>query len=431
MNKREFLTRAGKGVLAAAFVWPEWGQSSPAPASQLPAAPEPSAYAPGGMPGDDAGYWETVRRDYALKPDYINLESGYYNIIPQPTLETYLEKIRMVNYEGAYYMRTVQWDNKARVAAKLSSLVGCSPEELIITRNTTESLDMIISGFPWEAGDEAVYAEQDYGAMQMQFQQVARRHGVVNKVVSLPLHPASDAEIVALYESAINPRTRLLMLCHMVNITGQILPVRKICDMAHSHGVQVMVDGAHCVGHIPVDIAALDCDYYGSSLHKWLAAPLGAGLLYVRKKHIPTLWPLFAEHPTDADDIRRLNHTGTHPVHTDLAIETALAYLDQMGLERKEARLRYLQRYWTTPLRKVKGVRINTPEAPHRSCAIANVGIEGMAPAELARSLLDEYKIYTVAIDGAGVQGCRVTPNVFTTPSELDHLVRAITELAG
>lgn len=374
--------------------------------------------------------WSRVRADYDLKPDYINLESGYYNIIPRPTLGAFLEHVKTVNREGAYYMRTVQWENKERMAARLASLVGCPPEELIITRNTTESLDMVISGFPWKPGDEAVFAEQDYGAMQMQFGQVAQRHGIVNRVVSLPLQPESDEEIVSLYESAITPRTRLLMVCHMVNITGQILPVRKICDMAHSRGVEVMVDGAHCVGHIPVDIAALDCDYYGSSLHKWLAAPLGAGILYVRKRHIPRIWPLLAEHPRDPGDISRLNHTGTHPVHTDLAIGAALDYQEAIGLERKTTRLRQLQHLWTDPLREVKGVRINTPVEPGRSCAIANVGLEKMAPAELAEALFREFNIYTVAIDGAGVQGCRITPNVFTAEAEIEQLVSAVTTLA-
>ncbi len=423
MNKREFLSRAGKVALAATFAWPEWGRSSPA-------SPLPSADPGHSGTSSSSSFWEKIRSDYRLKPDYINLESGYYNIIPQPTLEAYLEKVRMVNYEGSYYMRTVQWENKNRIAGRLAGLVGCRPDELAITRNTTESLDMIISGFPWKEGDEAVYAEQDYGAMQMQFQQVARRHGVVNKVVSVPLHPASDEEIVSVYEKAISPKTRLLMVCHMINITGQILPIRKICDMAHKHGVQVMVDGAHCVGHIPVNMVALDCDYYGSSLHKWLATPLGAGLLYVRKEHIPNIWPLLAEHPTEPDDIRRLNHTGTHPVHTDLAIDTAMDYLEMIGLDRKEEHLRFLQRYWTSKLRGVPGVLINTPEAPERSCGIANVGIEAIPPSDLAKRLLNEYGIFTVAIDGAGVRGCRITPNVFTTTAELDQLVRAIEQMA-
>ncbi|MCW5515058.1 aminotransferase class V-fold PLP-dependent enzyme [Muriicola sp. Z0-33] len=375
-------------------------------------------------------FWKRIRKDYALKPEYVNLENGYYNIAPQPTINKFVEHVKMVNYQGSHYMRTVQWDNKKRVADKLARLVNCGNDELVITRNTTESLDLIIGGFPWKAGDEAVFAKQDYGSMRDHFELVAKRYGIVNKIISVPNHPASDEEIVALYESQITPKTRLIMVCHMINITGQILPVRKICDMAHSHGVEVMVDGAHCVGHINVDIKELDCDYYGSSLHKWLSTPLGAGLLYVSRDHIPKIWPLLADFIDDPNDVRRLNHTGTHPVHTDLAIEDAIDYLEVIGMERKEKRMRQLQRYWSNQLRTTPKVVINTPLEPHRSCGIANVGIEGIKPAHLAKTLLDEFKIFTVAIDYANVQGCRITPNVYTTFDELDQFVKAIKTLA-
>ena len=177
-------------------------------------------------------------------------------------------------------MRTVQWENKEKIASRLAAWLNCGKDELIITRNATESLDMIISGFPWEEGDEAIFAEQDYGAMIDQFEMVRKRYGIVNKRISIPNHPESDEEIVSLYESQITSRTKLIMVCHMINITGQILPIKKICDMAHDYGVEVLVDGAHCVGHINVDIASLNCDYYASSLHKWLSTPLGAGMLY-------------------------------------------------------------------------------------------------------------------------------------------------------
>lgn len=379
----------------------------------------------------DEDFWMAVRSHYRLKDEYINLESGYYNILPQPILERYLQHIREVNLQGAYYMRTVQFENKQRIAGKLAELAGCGKDELIITRNTTESLDMVISGLNWEQGDEAVMAKQDYGAMLDMFQQVGRRHGVKNKIVSVPVNPQSDDEIVALYEKGITKKTKLLMICHMINITGQILPVRKICDMAHSKGVPVLVDGAHAFAHIDFKISELNCDYYGCSLHKWLAAPLGAGMLYVKKGNVNRVWPLLAEHGKKDDDILKLNHTGTHPVATDLAIEDAIDYYRLLGAERKEARLRYLQRYWTDKVRDMPGVQLYTPHAPERSCAIANVGINGMKPSDMAKRLLEDYKIYTVAIDNAGVHGCRITPNVFTTTKELDKLVTAIKEMSA
>jgi selenocysteine lyase/cysteine desulfurase len=378
-------------------------------------------------------FWTGIRAGYKLKPDYINLENGYYNIQPQEILQAFLRHVQDVNLEGAYYMRTVQFERKKAIAARLAALGGCAPEELIITRNTTESLDMIIGGYPWKQGDEAVMAQQDYGAMLAMFKQAEKQHGVVSKIISVPNDPASDEEIVNVYEQAITPRTRLLMVCHMVNITGQILPIRKICDMAHARGVEVMVDGAHAHAHIRYTIPELDCDYYGASLHKWLSAPLGAGILYVKKEHTEKIWPLLADPAESTTGIDRLNHTGTLPVHTDLAIGDALDYYNTLGAERKETRLRYLQQHWTTQVRDIPNIVVNTPRDPARSCAIANVGVRGIKPADLAARLLDRYKIYTVAIDSpaAGVQGCRITPNVYTMTSELDSLVAALKEMAA
>jgi len=380
---------------------------------------------------DDETFWARIRQDYFLKPDYINLENGYYNLIPQPTMKKYQKHIETINYEASHYMRTVQWENKARIAERLAKLVNADPETTVITRNTTESLDLIIGGFPWEKRDEAIYAEQDYGAMKVQFEMVAKRYGTINKVVSIPNHPKNDAEIVAIYESQITDKTKLIMVSQMINITGHILPVRKICDMAHAQGIDVMVDGAHCVGHIGCDFKAMDCDYYGSSLHKWLSAPLGAGLLVVKKEKIAKIWPLLADYKREPDDIGRLNHTGTHPVATDLAIGDAIDYLNIIGLDRKEKRLRYLQRYWSDALRNVPKIIINTPEEEHRSCGIANVGVDGLPPKDLAKILLDEFNIFTVGVDYANVKGCRITPNVYTTSTELDSFVDAMKTLAA
>jgi selenocysteine lyase/cysteine desulfurase len=310
-------------------------------------------------------------------------------------------------------------------------MAGVSPEELIITRNTTESLDTVINGFDWQPGDEAVMAEQDYGAMLDMFKLQARRRGIVNRVVSLPLDPRSDDEIVQLYSNAITPRTRLLMVGHMVNITGHILPVRAISDMAHARGVEVMTDGAHAFAQLAFNIPDLGCDYYGASLHKWLGTPLGAGILYVKQDRIAKLWPIYADMGMADTDIRKLNHTGTHPVHTDLGIENAIDFHEAIGTERKEARLRYLQQYWTKQVRGVKNIIVNTPSDPKRSCAIANVGVANMKPGDLAKTLMDRYKVFTVAIDGANVHGVRVTPQLFTTPQELDVFVRALKELAA
>jgi len=379
----------------------------------------------------DEDFWARIRAGYRLKPDYINLENGYYCMLPQATLDSYLELIREVNYQASWYMRTEQWENKKAMAAKLADLAVCGQDELVITRNTTESLDLVISGMPWKEGDEAVMAEQDYGAMLNQFKLMERRFGIKRTIVSLPNHPKNDEEIVDLYASAITDKTRLLMVCHMVNITGQVLPIRKICDMAHERNVDVMVDGAHAFGHINFSISDLNCDYYGTSLHKWLSAPLGCGFLYVHPEKIDHVWPLFAEDDSARGTMNWLNHTGTHPVATDLAIEIAIDYHNAIGIERKEQRLKYLQNYWTSRVREIPRVIVNTPAEMNRHGAIGNVGIEGIEPADLAKIMLDDYRIWTVAIDRPNVRGLRITPNVYTTIDELDILVKAIGELAG
>lgn len=374
--------------------------------------------------------WKRVRQDYHLKEDYINLESGYYNIIPTPTLRKVNEHLERVNKEGSYYMRNQLDIDRKEVTEKLAEFVGCNPKDLAITRNTTESLDLVISGFPWEAGDHTIYAEQDYGAMQLMFEQISKRHGVQLDVVSVPNHPKNDDEIIALYESKITSKTKLIMVCHMINITGQILPIKKICDMAHSHGVEVLVDGAHCVGHFDFKITELNCDYYGSSLHKWLAAPLGNGLLYIKDKHRPKIWPLLADYEKDLTQIRRLNHLGTHPAYITLGIADAIDYLNEIGVKRKEERLSQLRQYWMKNLQEVDNVQINTPWSNERACGIANVGLKNLKPAEMAKRLFDEFDIFTVAIDYANVQGCRITPNVFTTFDELDRFSEAVIQLS-
>jgi selenocysteine lyase/cysteine desulfurase len=416
MNKREFLRTTGGAGLSLLFAPRLWAKYAEMPVERL---------------AEEEAFWLTIRGKYRLKPDYINLESGYYSMQAQPVLEAFIAHVRKVNYQASYYLRTSQVPDKAAIRGKLAEIAGCSPGELCITRNTTESLDTVITGYDWKQGDEAVMCEQDYGHMLAHFRLQARRHGMVNKVVSLPIDPKSDDEVVQLYANAITPRTRLMMVPHIVNITGQILPVRKIVDAAHAKGVDVMIDGAHAFAHFDFKIPDLGCEYYGASLHKWLGSPLGTGILYVRRDKIPTLWPIYGDwRMTDDAEIMKLNHTGTHPVHTDLAINDAIAFHNMIGTKRKEARLRYLQSYWTSKVRGMPNVELYTPTDPARSCAIANVGIKGMDALELAKSLLEKDKIFTVGYDQAGVHGVRVTPHVFTQPKELDKFVAAISRYA-
>jgi selenocysteine lyase/cysteine desulfurase len=416
MDKRDFLRALGAGTIAAMLGPQLWAQYEPLSAAAL---------------AEDETFWAALRAKYRLKPDYINLEHGFYSIQSTDVLDAFIAHVREVNYQGSYYMRTVQADDKLAARTKLAALAGCAPDELIITRNTTESLDTVIAGYDWKPGDEAVMAVQDYGAMLDQFALQAKRYGMVNRIVSLPSDPRSDDELIQLYANAITPKTRLLLVSHLVNISGQIMPVRKIAAMAHARGVPIAVDGAHAFAHLEYRIPDLDADYYAASLHKWLGVPLGAGMLYVKRDRIAGLWPLFGDMGFADTDIRKLNHTGTHPVHTDLAIQHAITFHESIGVARKEARMRYLQRYWTTQVRGVKNIEVNTPSEPARAAGIANVGITGMKPGDLAKTLLDKYRIWTVAIDRENVRGARITPHLYTTPAELDVLVVALKELAA
>ena len=224
-------------------------------------------------------FWQDIRGHYLLKDDYINLENGYYSIMPQTILTEYQRLTQEMNLQGSWYMRKQFAQEQIETRKMLAEFAGCGSDELVITRNTTESLDIVIGGQHWVSGDEAIMAHQDYGAMLNMFKLMEKRYGIVNRLIHVPNHPISDEEIVKLYEDQITSKTKLIMVCHMINITGHVLPVRKICDMAHQHGVKVMVDGAHSFAHLAGKIPDLHCDYYGTSLHKWLSAPLGNGLL--------------------------------------------------------------------------------------------------------------------------------------------------------
>jgi selenocysteine lyase/cysteine desulfurase len=378
----------------------------------------------------DEAFWDEIRRAFRVSADYINLENGYSSPQPQPTLEAFQRHQLEINSGVSFYMRRKKADDYVAVKRQLAELAGCPAEEVVITRNTTESLGTVIHGLELAAGDEAVMTNQGYGTMLEQFRQQARRRGIRCVEIDIPLHPKDDGEMVEAFARAMTPRTRVLLVTHLVNITGQILPVRKIAEMAHARGAEVIVDAAHSFAHLVYSIPELGGDYFGASLHKWLCTPLGAGILQIRKEKIRKVWPLFGETSMPDDDIRKLERIGTHPTWTWLAIADAIRFHRMVGPERKEARLRFLQQYWTDRVRGTPKVQLNTP-AGNRACGIANFGIAGKTPQQLADALFDGYRIYTVAIDTVPVKGVRVTPHLYTTTADLDALVAAIRKLAA
>ncbi|CAN5404864.1 aminotransferase class V-fold PLP-dependent enzyme [soil metagenome] len=416
MNKRDFLKAAGAVSLATLIETPAFAAALARPVAEA---------------AKDEAFWGEIRTHFPTDNRFINLENGFYCFQPKDIFDAFTANARLVNGEASHYMRTRLDTDVVKMRTAVAALAGVPVEELVVTRNTTESLDTIINGIPWQPGDEAVMATQDYGSMMDMFALQARRHGIVNRIVQLPLDPKSDAEIIEVYRKAITPRTRLLMVSHIVGGTGQVVPVAKICDMAHALGVPVMVDGAHSFAHLDFKIPDLRCDYFGTSLHKWLSAPIGLGMLWVKRERIAGLWQMFGDAGMPDDDIRKLNHRGTHPIHSDLTLPRAISFHQAIGAERKMARLRFLQHSWSSRARGIAGVYLNTPSAPERTCAIGNVGVRGMKPGALAETLLRDHNIYTVAIERGEVQGVRVTPQIYTSVAELDALVAALGTIAG
>jgi selenocysteine lyase/cysteine desulfurase len=300
------------------------------------------------------------------------------------------------------------------------------PEEIAFTRNASEGLQILQFGMDLKRGDEVLTTTQDYPRMITTFRQRERREGVVMKQIEVPVPAEDPSEVVRLFEQGITDRTRMILICHTINLTGQIFPVRELSELGRRRGIPVIVDGAHGLAHFDFTLSELGCDYYATSLHKWLFAPHGTGLLYVKRDKIPDLWPLMAAPERMDDDIRKYEEIGTHPAANYLAIGEALTFHQGLGGPRKEARLRYLRDYWANALMEHDRFRLHTSQRPEFSCGIGNIQLEGVDSGELNTWLWEEHKIITVAIKHAQFEGLRVTASVYTHPEELDRFVDAM-----
>lgn len=381
---------------------------------------------------NDEGYWNMVRNCFNYPKDFTNLENGYFSPQPISTEQYHQKQEHYINTRTSWFMRREQSAAIENTRIELARFLGCSPETLAITRNTTESLNTVISGYPWNKGDEVIIGNQDYGSMVAAFKQQAKRYGIIIKTAQIPLHPKSDEEIIQAYLSLATSKTKIIHLTHLINLSGQVLPARKIIDASHARGIEVMVDAAHSVAHIDFKPGELDADYLGASLHKWLCCPLGVGILMVKEKHISKIWPLLGDDEFPDANIRRFQHQGTRPIQTLLAINEAIRFHEAIGSSRKEQRLRFLKNYWVNKVKSHPAITINTPtDDESRSCAIANVAVKNLSPAELSNKLFDEYKVFTVAIDHEYIKGVRVTPHLYTTTQDLDKLVDALLKIAG
>lgn len=327
-------------------------------------------------------------------------------------------------------MWNVLGPGRETVREKLAAIAGTSPEEIAVCRNATEALENAIFGIDLKSGDEILTTTQDYPNMMNALHQREKREGIKITQIKIPV-PCHDLnEIVDLFKKAITPDTKVILCCHMINLTGQILPIQKICDMAHEKNIQVICDGAHTFGHFEYKIPDLHCDYFGTSLHKWLSAPFGSGMLYVKKEKIKNLWPLLSHPDPHAEDIRKFETQGTRSFPTELAISDAADFYFSIGVKRKEARLRFLKNYWAEKISRFPKVKLNTSLKSECSCGLGNFIIDGKTPNEITSFLFDKHRIYATAIDHIEFKGVRITPNVYTTTEELDIFVKAVEEFA-
>lgn len=379
-------------------------------------------------PEQDEKFWMSIRDQFKLQTAYTNLENGYFSPQPTPVLEFHQAREQYINQHTSWYMRREQMKSIEDKRLLLSRFLGCESEELAITRNTTEALNTLIMGYPWKKGDEVVIGNQDYGSMVAAFNQASKRFGIKVKVAQVPLHPLNDEEIVTAYLSLFTKKTKLVHITHLINLSGQVLPVAKIADAAHAKGVEVAVDSAHAVAHLNFMLPDLKADYVGASLHKWLCNPLGVGFLWIKKEKIPKIWPLMGDNDYPATDVRKFEHQGTRPVQSIEALEASIYFHHYtVGADLKEARLKFLMQYWVKKLEGIEGITINTPwKDPQRCGAIANVSKKGFTATELAKELYEKHQIFTVAIEHPAIQGVRITPHIFTSLQELDKLVDAL-----
>jgi isopenicillin-N epimerase len=405
----------------------------PAAATSLPARLEPARVTAvlreAHRAGDAEGFWGEIQKGFTVDRTLVNLNNGGVSPSPAFVQDAMNVSLAYSNKAPAYTMWKVLEPGREGVRQRLAKAWGVDSEEIAITRNASEGLQTCQFGFDLQRGDEVLTTTQDYPRMVTTFKQRERREGIVLKQFSIPTPAEDPTEIVRLFEENITERTRLILMSHMVFLTGQILPVREVVAMARKRGLPVIVDGAHAFAHFDFQFADLDCDYYATSLHKWLFAPHGTGLLYVRRDKIADLWPLMAAPSTKDDDIRKFEEIGTHPAANALAVAEALTFHQGIGAYRKQERLIALRNYWAERLLQHERVRMHTSLEPGFACGIANVEVEGVDTKGLADHLWKDHRILVVAINHDDFQGLRVSPSVYTTHQELDRFCDAVEDV--
>lgn len=421
-NRRKFLHKAG--LFSAATIFGSLTQ--PVWARQLDAA---LTYAkdidPDKLASDD-DFWYYIQQSFTVSPGLINLNNGGVSPAPKTVQEAMKRYYDYSNEAPSYYMWRILDQGREPLRKKLAQLAGCDAEEIAINRNSSEGLETVIFGLQLQAGDEVVAAKQDYPNMVNAYKQREKRDGIKVVWINLELPSEDEDYMVRQYVNGFTAKTRVVHITHVINWNGQIIPVKKIAEEAHKRGIEVVVDGAHSFAHFDFKIPDLDADYFATSLHKWLYAPIGSGLLYVKKEKIKTIYPLFAAQDPLKDDIRKFEALGTRPFFIEQAISKAVDFHYMIGAERKMKRLHYLKNYWMERVKDLPGIKLNTSLNHRYGCAVGNVAVEGKKPGELDSFLMDKYKIHTVGIEWENIKGVRITPNVYTTTRDLDLLVEGI-----
>jgi len=424
LTRRGFLQTTGSASAAALAMFRDDGVAHLEAASRYAASLSAEDVA------SDENYWREIQQAFTLDRTIINLNNGGCCPSPRVVHESFKRYLDISNQSPTYHMWQILEPNIESVRRRLATAFGCDAEEMAITRNASEALQIAQLGIDLKPGDEVITTNQDYGRMLDTWEQRVRRDGIKLTKVSFPVPPKSMDVLADRLLSAITPATKVLHFCHITNLTGQIFPVKKIADEARRRGIRTIVDGAHAFAHFPFTLADLGCDYYGTSLHKWLLAPIGTGFLYVRKEHIASLWPLTPAAASRADNIRKFEEIGTHPAANHNAIAEALTFHEGIGIERKAARLRYLRNRWADRLGKNSKFRIHTNLDPAHSCAIGNIELIGTASAKVVAQLWEKWRIIATPIVHEEYTGLRITPNVYTTLEEIDTFISAMETVA-
>ena len=426
MLRRRFLSSAG-GAGGAALVStlfnPETIRRVEAAAGQVGGlSPEEVAR--------DESYWSEIQHAFSVSRSIINLNNGGVCPSPRMVTEAFVRYIWEQEEAPVYTMWQILQPRKENVRQRLAGLFGCDPEEVALVRNTSEAMEILLLGMELQSGDEVLTTTQDYGRMLTTLRQRSRREGIEIRYLQIPVPAETDEEVVEGFRNAITDRTRMILMSHQINLTGQILPVKAISDMARERGIEVMVDGAHSFAQFDFRQADIGCDYFGTSLHKWLLAPKGTGMLYVKKERIPSIWPLMPAPERMDADIRKFEEIGTHPAANFVAIGEAITFHDTIGAKRKEARLRYLKDTWADRLSALPNTELHTSRNPRMSCAIGNINLTTVEPPRLRDYFWEKHHIIVTPIMHEEFQGLRITPNLYTTMSELDYFCEVYEHVA-